>query len=67
MKKQKYQLAQYYGPLGKGAEVYEFFGNTFGLVSDETKLLNQECIAVTSREADEYPFFVVPRRILKPI
>lgn len=62
----KYKIKENYLGLLKDEIVFEFHGNTYGIRSDDEALLNEECESV-SREEGEYPFVIVPKRLLEVI
>jgi hypothetical protein len=62
----KYKLKEDYLGRNKGEEFFEFLGNTYGIANEDTRLLGEECIAV-SVEKDKNPFIVIPFSKLEKI
>lgn len=50
--------------LGIGSIVYPLLRSDYGTSRDDTRLLGQECIAVTKDPGGDYPFCTVPRSSL---
>lgn len=53
--------------LKAGTELYEFWGNTYGIVRDDEALLGTPCTAVTQDPEGKNPFVVIPENLLEEI
>lgn len=49
----------------KNTIVYECIKPDYGLASDESMLMGEDCISLTLDPTGDYPFFVVPMRIVE--
>ena len=55
----KYKLKENYLGYSKDSELFEFSGNTWGILDDDTDLLGEPCVAL-SKEKGKNPFVVIP-------
>lgn len=53
--------------LTEGEILYEFWGNTYGILADDTALLGEPCIAVTRDPNGKNPFIVCRSNSLKEL
>ena len=60
MKRKSYLLKKPRFNYSVGCRVYEYWGCTYGCVSDDERASGDEHIAVTESPSGEPPFFTVP-------
>ena len=62
----KYKLKEDYLSYKEGTEFVEFYGNTFGILSEDEAFLGEKCVALC-QEGRKVPFVVIPFSKLETI
>ncbi len=55
----KFKLLEDYLSLAEGTIVYEYNGPTYGMIEDDSCILQEECVAVTEKKG-KTPFVIIP-------